>query len=185
MKCSLIMNQCDESLFLSSFFSIFFTFFLTLLHYFFLSCTLSLCHIRIPFASISDLSTDKQCDNKKKKHSRQTEMKTTIGTVCAITYRTSSVCKTSGSCRYDKAVRSFCPIKMAGFRSNGKSCSFRISMTRSWPVSVMMCNCLSPSWKLSRNSAPSHTVIAFGIQTRAPCNRYEKLESNTHQKITK
>lgn len=63
-----------------------------------------------------------------------------------ITHRTSNVCKTSGSCRYDKAVRSFCPMRMAGLRSNGKSLSVRISMTRSSPASVRIFNCLSPSW---------------------------------------
>lgn len=84
------------------------------------------------------------------------------------THRTSNVCKTSGSCRYDKAVRSFCPIKMVGLRSSGKSCSVRISMTRSSPASVLIRNCLSPSWKSSISWAPSHTVFAFGIHIRAP-----------------
>lgn len=35
------------------------------------------------------------------------------------TYRTSSVCNTSGSCKYDNAVKSFCPINIPGFRKNG------------------------------------------------------------------
>lgn len=90
------------------------------------------------------------------------------------TYRTCSVYKTSGSCKYDNAVRSFCPIKMAGFRRYGKSLSALISIVRSSPASVTRRNRESFSIKSWVNVAPSQTVVGFGIQIRAPYMGKEK-----------
>lgn len=84
------------------------------------------------------------------------------------THRTCNVYNTSGSCRYDNAVKSFCPINIAGFRRNGRSLSDLISIVRLSPASVTICNFLSFSLKLSLNVAPSQTVVGLDIQIRAP-----------------
>lgn len=95
------------------------------------------------------------------------------------TYRTCSVYKTSGSCKYDNAVKSFCPIKMAGFRRYGKSLSALISIVRSSPASVTRRNRESFSIKSWVNVAPSQTVVGFGIQIRAPYGNKINTALNT------
>lgn len=103
------------------------------------------------------------------------EMHRVIGT-----NRASSECNTSGSCRYDNEVKSFCPIRMVGLRSNGKSFSCLTSITFAMPLSVQICICLSPSVTSTAIVAPSQTFPACGIHIRAPCH---PIQSNRKKKI--
>lgn len=84
------------------------------------------------------------------------------------TNRASSECNTSGSCRYDNEVKSFCPIRMVGLRSNGQSFSCFTSITFAMPLSVHICICLSPGVTSAAIVAPSQTLSACGIHIRAP-----------------